>query len=526
MCVLLAAAGCTGDAPASQPSTSTPSSPAAPAAPPPPPPVGEANPALTPFYRQALVWGPCTSYGHDKAERDTLSKPDVDCAKLRVPLDYAKPEGRVAEIALLRRKATEPARRVGALVVNPGGPGSAGTSMAYGMGGLAGKSPLIARFDVVGFDPRGVGASTPAVKCATDVERDADRLLPAPTLAQEDVERYERRNAELAARCGERAGMDVLANVGTRDVARDLDVLRAALGEPKLTFLGTSYGTHLGSVYAEAYPDKVRAMVLDGAVDPTTDPVDRLGLQLVGFRKAFDAFTQWCAAQRACVFKRSKAAPTDQIQELVNKLRAKPMTVGKRKLSGTDVTLAVIKGLYAKSRWEDLNAGLLRGFAGNGEILLWLTDQYQARREDGSYASLFDVYHAVRCVDRPAIKDKADLARRYAEISRQVGVDFLDDDEPLVPALDRCAFWPAPPTGTPHLPKVAGLPQVLVISSTGDPATPHENGVKLAGALNAVLLTVESPDHGSFLDGNPCVDDAGAAYLIDLRLPPPNTRCR
>ncbi|MCP2170364.1 alpha/beta hydrolase [Goodfellowiella coeruleoviolacea] len=490
-------------------------------------PAGSVPPGLERFYGQALSWGACEPYGTTNDAKATFAKGDrdkkFDCARLTVPLDYANPDGRTATIGLLRAKATDPAQRIGSLIVNPGGPGGSGMQAAAGWTDQVRKNDLGKRFDLVGFDPRGIGASQPAVNCLTDAERDADRQDNDVDTSPEGVAQTEQENKDYAAKCAERTGTDVLANVGTRDVARDMDVLRSALGDEKLTYAGFSYGTRIGTAYAEAFPNNVRALVLDGAVDPLQNPVDELVAQGAGFQKAFEDFSAWCAKQEECALGHDPAGATKAFQDLTRPLIDNPVRVGNRQLSYSDASTAAIQAMYAQELWQYLNTGLGELREGTGNTLLLLADSYYGRGLDGHYSSIMDAFNAVRCVDDPRLTDRnvlLEAARRY-----QQAAPFLDDGQQPAAVLDACAFWPVPNTSQPHQPSVQGLPPVLVVSTTGDPATPYQAGVDLAKALNGGMLTYEGTQHTAFLMGNKCVDDAGTKYLIDLQLPAEGTRC-
>ncbi|RZQ62861.1 alpha/beta hydrolase [Amycolatopsis suaedae] len=490
---------------------------------PPPPPPPPADP-LEQFHTQKLTWGPCGPFADSAEAREAFGGQNLECARLMVPLDYAQPAGARITIGVLRHKAA--GERIGSLVINPGGPGASGMVAAASLAGQAGGSPLGQRFDLVGFDPRGVGASRPAVRCLTDAERDADRADDSETDGTpQGVARQEAEARDFGSRCVQRTehGAAMLANLGTRDVARDLDILRAALGDAKLSYLGYSYGTQIGYTYAEAFPDKVRAMVLDGAVDPEQDPLESALAQQEGFAKAFGEFVTWCGKQGKCPLGTDATAATKAYQDLVRPLIDKPVKVGDRKLSYEDATIATIQALYSQQFWQQLSQGLTELDEGRGETLLKLADAYNGRGQDGRYTGVQDSFTAIGCVDNPRITDKAriaDMQRRAAQAA-----PFLDDGKPDGAALDTCAFWPVPNTSQPHLPKVEGVPPVLVVSTTGDPSTPYQAGVNLAKAMKGALLTFEGTQHTVFLQGNTCVDEAGTAYLVDGKLPAEGTRC-
>ncbi|MGI9062434.1 MAG: alpha/beta hydrolase [Pseudonocardiaceae bacterium] len=501
---LLALAGCTTTSPG------TPSS------------SGPVPAGLGGYYTQEVAWGSCEGFATTQQDEEALAAPGLQCGRVDVPLDYAAPDERTASIALLRRPAGDPGARIGSLLINPGGPGASGTASAASLAGAVAGTELGRRFDLVGFDPRGVGVSEPAVRCRTTEEMDAERLDLDVDSSPAGVAQTEAEEQDFAELCADRVGPEVLATVGTRDVAKDLDVLRAALGDEALTYLGFSYGTRIGTEYAEQFPGNVRALVLDGALDPAEDTVESLVNQGAGFQGSFDAFVDSCLAQPDCWAQEPVAATEAQFQELLRPLQATPLPVGNRLLSYEDAVTGAIQALYSDQLWPILDQGLRALAAGDGTVLLLLADIYYQRDADG-YSGSQAAFTAVRCVDDPPVTDPAEFLeadRRYREVA-----PFLDDGNPPSPARDACAFWPVPPTGEPGLPDVGGLAPVLVISTTGDPATPYEAGVQLAQALGARLLTFEGNQHTVALNGVPCVDDAVTAYLVDGTLPAEGTRC-
>ena len=371
-------------------------------------------PGLERFYAQTLSWGGCVPFATGPDDRSAFADARYECARLQVPLDYAAPTGRTAELGVLRRKAEGKGagQRIGSLVVNPGGPGVSGMSAVPALFGGDGPAvrELAGRFDVVGLDPRGVGASTPTIDCLTDAEREVERadldIDPSPA----GVAATEQENQQYAQRCTERVGADVLANVGTRDAARDLDVLRAALGDPKLTFLGYSYGTRLGSTYAEEFPQNVRALVLDGALDPNQSTIDRSVAQAAGFQSAFDAFAADCATRRNCPLGTDRTQAVAKFQALTRPLIDRPLAVGDRTLGYADTITGVTQALYVSSAWPALTQGLSGLAKGDGTILLLLADIYDDRHSDGSYGNALEAFEAISCVDEQRTTDPAAVA--------------------------------------------------------------------------------------------------------------------
>ncbi|HKN54256.1 MAG TPA: alpha/beta fold hydrolase, partial [Amycolatopsis sp.] len=340
--VLLAAA-CTTSSPSAPPAPVTETH----------PPSGPVPAGLERFYGQSLTWADCAPYATSEDARTAFQARDIQCARLTVPMDYTKPDGPTITLGLLRHKATDPSSRIGSLVINPGGPGASGMVAATGLIKPTASTALGKRFDLVGFDPRGIGASEPPVHCLSDAERDADRADDSETDGSpQGVIRQEAQEKDFGIKCVQRTehGPEMLANLGTREVVKDMDVLRSVLGDRKLTYLGYSYGTRIGSAYAEAFPQNVRALVLDGAVDPTQDAVQSLVAQGEGFGKAFTEFTRWCVARQDCALGRDIGAAVSAFQQLVRPLIDFPVPVGDgRKLSYEDATTGVVQALYQES---------------------------------------------------------------------------------------------------------------------------------------------------------------------------------
>ncbi len=320
-------------------------------------------------------------------------------------------------------------------------------------------------------------------------------------------------------------GLDFLANVGTANVVKDLDLLRAALGDEKLTYLGFSYGTLIGSAYAEAYPDNVRAMILDGAVDPDADQIQANIDQAAGFQKAFNDFAADCAKHSGCPLGTDPAKAVDVYHHLVNPLVDKPArTDDPRGLGYSDAITGTIMAMYSPTLWGHLTDGLDELAKGRGDTLLALADAYMNRDGQGHYTNSMDALIAINCVDYPPITDRAmtiDEDRRIREAAPFMNYGQFTGDAPL----GTCAFWPVPPTSGPHTVSAPGVPPVLVVSTSRDPATPYQAGVDLAKQLGGALLTFDGTQHTVVFQGETCVDKYAAAYLIDLKLPPAGAKC-
>jgi pimeloyl-ACP methyl ester carboxylesterase len=465
-----------------------------------------------------IQWTQCKA-----ASSDSAGIPHgAECGLLSVPVDYSKPDGDVAQIAMIRFKAT--GHKIGSLVVNPGGPGESGVEAAASMAPTL-PSSVREGFDLVGFDPRGVANSTPAVWCNSDADNDRLRADPTVEYTQEGVDHIEKENKEFVQRCVDKVGMEFLANSGTANVAKDLDAIRAGLGDEKLTYLGYSYGTRIGALYAEAYPDKVRAMILDGAVDPNADQIEEEIRQAAAFQKAFDNFAADCASSPDCPLGPDPAKAVDVYKSLVDPLVKNPAkTKDPRGLAYSDAIVGTILPLYSPSLWRHLTQALSELRDGKGDTMLAMADLYMGRDSKGHYNNSTDVRVAVNCMDKPHITDRATVVDEDRRTRDAAPFMSYGEFTGLAP-LDACAFWPVPATGDQHEINVKGLPPILVVSTTNDPATPYKAGVDLAQQLGGTLVTFEGTQHTVVFQGNTCIDDIAARYLVDVTVPPPNTRC-
>lgn len=495
-------------------------------------PAGPVPAGLASFYSQRLAWTGCSSFATNADDASIYRSQQLQCAYLTVPMAYASPTGPTIRIGVLRKVATDSSQRIGSLLMNPGGPGASAMSFVSQVALSGYAKTLNVQFDLVGFDPRGIGSSLPLIECQTDAELDVTRATPIRSNTPAAVAAANALSEKYAAGCvtdssdgGKVDGKTFLANVGTRDVAADMDVLRAVLGDAKLTYAGFSYGTKLGYVYAEKFPKNVRAMILDGAVDPDADPATGLIEQNKGFQQAFVAFATSCARQMNCPLGTNPQQATAVFQKLSRPLLSKPLQLADgRVLSYADATLGVADALYDNQSWPALTTAIGQLATGDGSGLMGLADNYYGRTKSGQYSLKPDAFNAIRCVDDQRMTDPAEVTKLNAQAA--AAAPFEDSGDPPADIADLCAYWPVPATLTAHQLKITGLPQVLVISTTGDPATPYASGVDLARQLQARLLTFEGTRHTAFLTAqNACVDNAGNAYLLKLTLPADGTRC-
>jgi pimeloyl-ACP methyl ester carboxylesterase len=465
-----------------------------------------------------VTWGSCQRFLGDNA-RDI---PTAQCTTVPVPFSDADPAGPQAQLAVIKIPAS--GQRIGALFVNPGGPGASAVDSAAGMGYALAGSPITEHFDLVGFDPRGVGYSTPSVRCRTDAEFDAWRRNPMVDYSPAGVAAIEKINADYAKECADKMGVAFLAGVGTASVAKDMDTVRQVLGDDQINYLGFSYGTEIGTAYLEKYPDRVRTMVLDGAIDPAQDTVDSIIQQMTGFQVVFNDYAADCAKSAGCPLGTDPAHWVDRYHQLVDPLVAKPgPTSDPRGLGYQDALTGTFNALYTPQYWKFLTSGLL-GLARQTDAgdLLMLADEYDGRNAYGQYSNGQDAFNAVRCVDSPTPTDPAvwaDIDRRTRVLAPFQAYGQFTGFAPR----DLCAFWAVPPTSTPHAALPAPPGSVVVVSTTHDPATPYEAGVNLARELNAPLITFDGTQHTAVFNGNECIDSAIVKYFVDQTVPPSMT---
>lgn len=477
----------------------------------------EAGPGTT-GWDEPAVWGDCEIRSSDDVELPEGSQ----CGTLTVPVDWNNPGGDTTDLALIRIPAT--GDKIGSLVINPGGPGESGVQITPTLYSLL-PPDIKERYDFVGFDPRGVAGSSPALWCNSDQDNDASRADPMVDYSPEGIQHIENENKAFIQRCVDKMGEEFLANIGTVSVAKDLDAIRAALGDEKLTYLGYSYGTRIGATYAELFPQNVGRMILDGAIDPNADPVEANVLQAQSFQEAFDDYAADCATNPSCPLGTDPSKAVEVYKSLVDPLVTNPVpTIDPRNLGYSDALVGTIWALYSPNLWRHLTQALTEVSQGSGDTLLTMSDLYMGRDANGNYTNSTDARVAVNCVDKPAITDRAVLIeqdRRVREAAPFMNYGSFTGNAPL----GTCAFWPVPPTSQPHELSVPNLVPTLVVSVTGDPATPYQAGVELADQLGGGLLTFEGTQHTVVFQGEECVDTLAADYLINGTLPPPDTRC-
>lgn len=473
-----------------------------------PPPTATASPAASPtpppLAIAPLDWESCNA--------------SFECAEITLPLDYANEAAGTVTLPLIRRPATDTANRIGSMLVNPGGPGVSGVDFVRNAYALY-SDDVRARFDIVGWDPRGVASSEPAVDCLDDLDAfvSAD---PSPDSIAEQQEQ-DAVAEEFADGCITRSG-DILPYLATEYTARDMDAIRDALGDEKLTYFGYSYGTFLGAVYADLFPDRIRALVLDAAVDPSITAQDDSKNQAAGFESSLNAFLAACEIEPDCAFHYGDD-PAAAYDALMAKLDTEPIYGdGTIEVGVGMAQLGVLSALYSESQWPALAEALAAAEAGDGSSLLELSTFITGRYGPSNYTDELEQRIAIACVDAERLTYDEKVALQ-AELEL-VAPRFSDAG--VGPAGDPCDFWPVPSLREPKRITAPGSPPILVVGTTGDPATPYQQAVSLADQLSqGVLLTLNGERHTAYGGVSDCIDSAVDAYLIELIPPADATVC-
>ncbi len=462
------------------------------------------DPALERFYAQEIAWEGCG---------------DNDCGELEVPLDYANPAGETIRLALLRVPAGGQA--IASMVVNPGGPGAPGTSYAEAAGRVF-REPLLQHFDIVGFDPRGTGDSSP-VDCLSDEVLDdflaSDPDPDTPAEKKEFIEWSDR----LADGCAERSGA-LASHVSTEEAARDIDVLRSALGDAQLTYFGASYGTKLGATYADLFPERAGRLVLDGAVDVSL-PSRELSLgQAEGFETALRAYVQNCIdVSRSCFLGETVDQGLGRISAFLDQVDAEPLSTNtNRDLEVGNAFYGIVVPLYSRDSWSFLSTALQQAFGGDGSVLLQLSDLYSSRGANGYTDNSAEAIYAINCLDDPYAIDASEVPAQipaFEKASPTFGEVFAW-------GLTGCGGfdYPEPPPSPAVL--AEGAAPIVVIGTTRDPATPYAWSVALAEQLDSgVLISRDGDGHTGYNSGNECVDLAVEDYLVAGVVPDDGLTC-
>jgi pimeloyl-ACP methyl ester carboxylesterase len=451
-----------------------------------------------------------------KGRLDRLS---FACATISVPLDYADPTGQTIKLQLLKIHDSADTQPTGSLLVNPGGPGGSGVELAVGLATQV-SDTLLAHFDLIGFDPRGVGSSTP-ISCLSDQQKDV--LNAASPDVRTAAGFAEARNIakQVATACSDKYGSE-LAQFDTVQTAKDMDRIRQAVGDPKLNYLGFSYGTELGAQYLHLFPKTVRVAVLDGAVDPLTDDITSFANQLQGFEDAFDQFAAYCRTTAPCS---GLGDPRQAVYKIVAQATRAPIPSSApgetRKATSAIVYTGVLSALYSRSEWPTLGRALLAAEGGDSQGLFQLADSYNERYK-GHYTNIAEANTTINCNDSKPGPSNATIRATTAAWVKRFPMFGLWS----APALFSCQQW-QPDRTVPPLPTAPTTPnRVLVVGNLHDPATPYQGAKDLTKTLgHAELLTWDGQGHTSYLQGSSCINKYVEDYLISATLPPANTTC-
>ncbi|MFJ8625988.1 alpha/beta hydrolase [Kitasatospora sp. NPDC093550] len=497
--------------------------------------------ALASYYAQRLAWQPCDG--------------GFECTTFRVPLDYDRPgegeltlsaarapaepaaagatgAGPVADAGSVADAgpagagagagAGPPGQRLGSLLLNPGGPGGSAVEYLESAARTYDRG-VRAAYDLVGLDPRGVGRSSP-VSCLSGDRMDAFTAVDLTPGDQQGIDALVAADKEFAEGCHRRAGA-ALGHLSTVEAARDMDVLRALLGDERLNFVGKSYGTFLGATYAGLFPGRVGRLVLDGAMDPALDSVTGNRTQAGGFETAWAAFAKDCAKREDCPLGRTEQQVGEQLTALFATVQTAALPTGDkgRRLTESQATTGVIEAMYADFLWPKLRTALSDAKAGDGTGLLRLSDAYYGREADGSYPNLMFANTAVNCLDLPApFRGPEDVQRAVPDFER-VSPHFGRD---MAWMALTCAYWPVRATGAAHTIRAAGAAPILVVGTTRDPATPYAWARSLAGQLESGrLLTFDGDGHTAYGRHSACVDGAVNRFLLTGEAPEQGKRC-
>jgi pimeloyl-ACP methyl ester carboxylesterase len=472
--------------------------------------------SLAKYENQNLAWATCYE--------------TFECTDLLVPVDYADLTVGTFKIAVLRYKAQDQAKRIGSLIVNPGGPGGSGVDYAYNAGYVF-DPDVLDRYDIVGFDPRGVKRSAP-IECLTDEETDANYASDAKPDTQEELDKALADSEEFINKC--QNANEFLTHYSTAEAARDMDILRAALGDKKLNFFGKSYGTYLGTLYAQFFPEKVGRMVLDGALDPNISILEQNISQAVGFDEALSAFLADCAKQDDCPFPKNREEATSKIITLFETAALNPLP-RKTKVENDErvateslIVLGTASALYDDvDGWPKLRTAFLESQQGYGDTFLDLADQYSGRSSNGTYLSNeLDSGVIIDCLDWPdtrSVEKTKEDAKRFNDAAPVFG--------PYLAYTNIACKYLTLPTkdkltrATNKITSIKTAP-IIVIGTTRDPATPYEWSVGLNQIFkNSKLISLDADGHTGQGRGSACVDDAVDSYLLQGKTPKKNLTC-
>jgi pimeloyl-ACP methyl ester carboxylesterase len=491
---------------------------------------GTSNPSGDPYKvpatlptPAALSWSPCTTLAPGAA----TGVGQFQCSTLRVPISYTDPSAGDLSIAVARLPATGSGPVLGDIVTNPGGPGGSGVDFLE-QNATGFPASLRAHFHLVSFDPRGVDRSDPIACVSSAAIRQLAGLDPAPTTTSQ-VDAVVAATKSFDEQCAVNTPRLLLENMSTVDAAIDMDQLRAALGQTKLTYVGFSYGTFLGAVYAQLFPTHVRALVLDGALDPALSNNELSIEQAKGFEVDLSDFFSWCNTNSSCESELPGGA-SSAYHQLISSLEAGktlpaqllPQFGGSQQIDYGVALTGVLASLYSTESWPQLAQALQQAIGGNGSDLDAIALSYEGFQPNGSLENIEESNAAVNCLDHPVPTSVSD----YEELAQQFAAQAPDFGPAEAWGSLICAFWPVAPTGKAEPLHAPGAPPILVVGTTHDPATPYEWAQALASQLDSgVLLTRDGDGHTAYFSST-CVQNWADSYLTTLATPPKGTVCQ
>lgn len=461
---------------------------------------------LESYYTQDVAWKSCRG--------------GLQCATIEVPLDYAAPAEERISLALIKVPAANRRQRVGSLVVNPGGPGGSGIEYAAQASAYFGNEVRQA-FDIIGFDPRGVGQSTP-VDCLSDEQIDTFVATDPDPDTSAEVAEADRLIAEFGEGCVSRSG-DLASHLSTVEAAKDIDIIREIVGDRRLSYFGASYGTLLGATYADLFPQRVGRMVLDGALDPSLSNEEMSRVQARGFEVALRAYIGACVNRGGCFLGASVDAGAKRVRAFLDEVERTPIDgVGGRPLEVGNAVLGIWAPLYNQEYWSILDGALKAAFDGDGAGLLRLSDAYTSRGPDGYVDNSLEALYAVNCLDQEdtiPTSEVAGLVPSFRKASPTFGAIFAF-------GLSSCHQWPVEGVPDPGPLDAPGAEPIVVVGTSRDPATPLVWAEALADQLSSgVLIRRDGDGHTGYNAGNACVDGAVESYLVSGKVPPDGLSC-
>ena len=465
--------------------------------------------SLDDYYSQSTKWDKCYD--------------NFECLTFDVPIDYSDLSVGSFEISALRYPAQDPKRRIGSLIVNPGGPGASGVDYAYNAEYIF-DPDLTDRYDIVGFDPRGVNRSAP-IACLTDAQTDENYASDSKVDSTAEFKKAIAESKKFIAQCESKT--DHLQSYSTANTARDMDILRQVLGDEKLNYMGKSYGTYLGALYATLFPEKIGRVVLDGAVDPNIADLEMTTSQAVGFDLALQAFIKDCLSRKNCPLQGDQAQATSQLLSIWQSAATTPLPQDrsngdKRVATESLLVIGTASALYdSEEGWPELRRAIREALDGYGNTFLKLFDQYSGRQTNGKYGNNeYDSGAIIDCLDFSDPRSVNQIRQDAAKIAEAAPVfgPYLAYSGLI------CKYFDAP--NPVQVRKTKTNAPIVIIGTTGDPATPYEWAKGLSKVLtNSRLLTYVGDGHTGQGRGNGCIDDAIDAFYLDGELPKQGMRC-